>query len=165
MPQSTTVEIPLTNGGFVIVDRADESLVRQYSWYGQTKSYTRYAATTIQKPRRFYMHQMLLGEPPAKGMQRDHADGNGLNNSRSNLRWLTKAQNIHAAGQLRNNTSGFKGVSFCKQTQKWRATIGKTTIGRFSAKEDAAKAYDNAAIAKYGEAAKTNKYICHRSQP
>jgi len=54
----------------------------------------------------------------------------------------------------------YKGVSFCKQTKKWRASItdGKNqyTIGRYSSQEEAARAYDKEAKRFQGEFAFLN---------
>jgi hypothetical protein len=58
-------------------------------------------------------------------------------------------------GKNKNNTSGIKGVTFCKCTGKWRAQImvnGKTIkIGRFATKEQAAEAYKQKAKEHRGE--------------
>lgn len=48
------------------------------------------------------------------------------------------------------NKSGFKGVSFFQRTKKWRAGIGTRTIGYYDRPEDAAIAYDKAAIELWG---------------
>jgi len=61
------------------------------------------------------------------------------------------------------NTSGFKGVYFNKEKQKWQVAIGgpgnRIYIGRFNDPVDAARAYDAAAIKHYGEFAKTNQML------
>lgn len=51
------------------------------------------------------------------------------------------------------NKSGYKGVSYCRQTGRWVAQIKIDRIrhlGRFSTPEDAARAYDNAARTAWG---------------
>jgi hypothetical protein len=88
----------------------------------------------------------------------DHMDGNGLNNSRSNLRAATNAQNLQNRGKQKNNTSGIKGVSWDKARSKWAAEIrsqGKRYhLGRFDTKEEAAEAYRKAAKKLHKEFAK-----------
>ncbi len=53
----------------------------------------------------------------------DHIDGNTLNNSIENLRECTHMQNHFNQKKHKNNTSGFKGVSFHVLSQKWRASV------------------------------------------
>jgi hypothetical protein len=60
----------------------------------------------------------------------------------------------------RKNTSQFLGVGFHRQTGKWRARIylhGKQTeLGLFDSEEDAAKAYNTAAVLHHGVYATVN---------
>jgi hypothetical protein len=62
-----------------------------------------------------------------------------------------------------HNTSGFKGVSFYRQTGRWQAYIRhggrRLHLGMFATAEDAAAAYDAAAIRLKGEFARTNAMI------
>lgn len=69
----------------------------------------------------------------------------------------------HEKDKLRSsNTSGYLGVSWSKDKQKWHAYIkgldGKRiNIGRFSDKDEAAKAYNKKAFEIYGEFALINE--------
>ena len=53
----------------------------------------------------------------------DHIDGNSRNNRIENLRPASKSQNQHNRKTGKNNTSGFKGVSYNKKAAKFRARI------------------------------------------
>jgi hypothetical protein len=54
----------------------------------------------------------------------NHIDNNNrLNNKLTNLRWCTNQQNQMNRSIRKNNTSGSKGVTFNKQTNKWQAKI------------------------------------------
>ena len=103
------------------------------------------------------MHRLILGEPPSdQKVIVDHRDGNGLNNQRSNLRWVTKQENnCNRAGF---GSSGFLGVS--KSRGKWVAKIRRDGIryhlGTFVSEIEAAKAYDAKAIQLHGEFANLN---------
>lgn len=99
-----------------------------------------------------YIHRMIMSEPP--GMVIDHIDGNKLDNRKENLRICTQQQNGWNRGKPSNNTSGFKGVCWHKQTQKWQAIINHKHIGYFKTAEKAYEAYVKAAQELHGDFAK-----------
>lgn len=107
---------------------------------------------------RVRLHSHILGE--GSGGEVDHINRNELDCRRVNLRFASKAQNARNCGVRSHNSSGFKGVYFCKQTKKWRAEIrvsGKgIKLGRFDNKLDAAIAYDKASEKYHGEFGVTN---------
>lgn len=78
------------------------------------------------------------------GFEIDHKDLIKSHNWIDNLRLVTKAQNQHNRGMNKNNTSGVKGVSLCKQTGMWKARVtfnGKQySAGRHKTLDDAEKA-------------------------
>ena len=65
----------------------------------------------------------------------DHKDRNRINNKWNNLREISKQCNQRNCSIRKDNTSGIKGVSFCKRDNKWlsRLAINKKqkTIGAF----------------------------------
>jgi hypothetical protein len=91
----------------------------------------------------------------------DHKNRNKLDNRKENLRICTQMENIKNRGISKNNTSGFKGVSFCKDIKKWGAFIMcdyiPIFIGTFSTKEEAALAYNEKAKELHGEFAVLNE--------
>lgn len=93
----------------------------------------------------------------------DHRNGNRLDNRIANLRDATRSQNCANMGLASHNTSGFNGVSFYRQTGRWQAYIRhggrRLHLGMFATAEDAAAAYDAAAIRLKGEFARTNAMI------
>lgn len=87
--------------------------------------------------------------------QIDHINGDRSDNRICNLRLATNTQNQRNAKRRKDNKSGYKGVHWCSTSEKWVASIrvnwkGKT-LGRFDNKEDAHRAYCEAANAYYGE--------------
>lgn len=111
------------------------------SWH-----YDRYAKRVTRKDGVVYMHRLLM--QPKEGFHVDHINGNTLDNRRSNLRVCTAQQNIHnSAG--RNKTSEYKGVSWDKSRNKWKAVIGlnykRIQIGRYETEKQAAIAYNHKA--------------------
>lgn len=102
----------------------------------------------------YFLH---TGETPEEV---DHHDGDKQNNKFSNLRPATSSLNKYNIPLKSNNTSGFKGVHYCKSKRRFTAQIqvnGKYVhLGRFKTAEEAARVYDAAAIEAVGEFALTN---------
>lgn len=96
---------------------------------------------------------IVTGDWPSK--QIDHINMVKTDNRWSNLREATNSENHLNASVRSDNTSGYRGVSFCKKENKWRArcNINKKeyNIGMFKTAEEAAKAYDSFAIKMHGE--------------
>lgn len=88
----------------------------------------------------------------------DHIDGDRTNNKWDNLREVTYSQNSMNSRFRKNNTSGYKGVSFDKKYQKYEAYIWKqnkkTNLGYFDSPEDAHAAYAKASEIIHGEYAR-----------
>ena len=80
----------------------------------------------------------------------DHIDGNGMNNKISNLRSCSHRENQLNRGVQLNNKSGYKGVSYCKLSNKWKAQIThkkeKIYLGLFPSALEASKAYERKAL-------------------
>jgi hypothetical protein len=91
----------------------------------------------------------------------DHKNGNRSDNRICNLRVVDQSQNTANSKLSKANTSGFKGVTFRKDTNKWAASIWlnykRISLGSFKNKEDAAMAYDSAANMYFKEFSRTNK--------
>lgn len=88
----------------------------------------------------------------------DHINGNPSDNRIANLRLAEVSQNLANARRYKNNTSGYKGVTYHRQSGKWRAVLcvyGKIySLGLYLNKDDAAKAYADAAAYHYGDYAR-----------
>ena len=164
--------IPLTQDQVAIIPDGDcEWLNEMGSWYARwnrcTKSFyaERTVPTGLERPKRrqLPMHQAIWEHhhgPIPDGMTVDHADRNTLNNRLSNLRLATRSQQSQNRRTFENNASGYRGVTWHKQRGKWQANIwldGKhVSLGLFSDKDDAARAYNRAAKEHYGEFALLN---------
>lgn len=155
--------IPLNRGMFAIVDDGDFEMLNQFNW-------SVYEQKHVHGPSTFYaqcrsgekvllMHRVILGLIPGDKMDVDHINHDGLDNLRDNLRVVTHAQNL--ANQKSNRgTSRFKGVCWHKGVGKWVAKINKdgkrTHLGYYPTEEIAARAYDEKALAQWGEYALLN---------
>lgn len=98
------------------------------------------------------------GELPSSFI--DHRDMVKTNNRVENLRLATRNQNGANRPKPSNNSSGFKGVTWYRSTEKWLAQIrvcGKTiNLGYYADKHNAAKAYEVAANRLFGEFARAD---------
>lgn len=103
------------------------------------------------------MHRKILGIVDSN-VQVDHADGNGLVNTRLNIRIATRNQNQQNKRKNGGCASAYKGVHLCNG--KWRARItidGKRRhLGYFASETEAASAYDSAAKHLFNKFALTN---------
>jgi hypothetical protein len=163
-----TATVELTQGYVAVIDVGDVARVAQQTWSahvarrddGSIKNV--YAVTHIVGPggvdSLVRLHHYILDA--VEGVPVDHKDGNGLDNRRSNLRLATHSQNGCNRRAPKNNRSGYKGVSFESARGQWKAKIcsgGKQRhLGLFPTAEDAARAYDSAAIELHGEFAHLN---------
>jgi hypothetical protein len=156
-----TRKIMLTRCIFAIVDADDFERVAPFKWQACNVSgdkwYARRTAKIGGMQRAVNMHRAILNPP--NGFDVDHIDGNGLNNSRSNLRICSRADNLRNRRKTRG-TSRFKGVYWNARVGRWHASIqankARHDLGFFTNEIDAARAYDAAAIHLFGEFARPN---------
>jgi hypothetical protein len=108
------------------------------------------------------LHRLLVESPGH--LLVDHRDGDTMHNVRTNLRVCTVEQNSQNVYRPRG-ASRFKGVKRSKRLHKpWLAQIHFTASGRhrcislgaYSNEEEAARAYDRAALEHFGEFARLN---------
>lgn len=146
--------IPLTKGKFAMVDDWNYDWLMQRHWH---LAANRYAARRDGK-KITYMHRLILNVPD--GIDVDHINHNELDNREENLRMATTGENCRNQRLQKRSKTGFKGVDWVGGYYGWRARIKlfkkQRLVGRFQSKEEAARAYDEAAIRLHGEFALTN---------
>jgi hypothetical protein len=161
-----TKEIALSGGLVALVDDGDYELVNGYSWVASPGTNTTYAkarvsgACTPQK--NVYLHRLILNAP--RGVEVDHKNRNGLDCRRENIRLASKGQNMWNAVKMRTArgklpSSQYKGVSERRNCKNkiWRASIAEhVELGCFDSEQEAAIAYNKAAILHYGPFARLN---------
>lgn len=168
---SDIIIIALRNGGESVVDVIDAEL-GSLKWYRlphgyATGSLSRRHPTHPNK--KIYLHRVVMARSIGRELKRgenvDHIDGDRLNNIRANLRIADKSQNQCNRPASRDCKSGFKGVSESGSLKNpWAARIRARVDGvskdinlkLFPTAEDAARAYDRAAVQYHKEFACLN---------
>lgn len=147
-------EIQLTKGFFALVDAADFDWLNQWRWH-VVNGYAARAVKNNGVARKVYMHRVILAPGDAWV---DHINGDRRDNRRANLRFSNRAENVRNAGPHRGNRAGFKGVR--PVNGRWMANICADRqahyLGCFGTPEEAARAYDAAALRLHGEFARLN---------
>lgn len=103
--------IYLSKGKRAIVDDEDYSGLMEYRWSFNNGYASRQGKSVNYSKREIiYMHQQILGK--RAGLEIDHIDRDRLNNRRSNLRHVTRRENMHNKdySRLYHPISGFKYV-------------------------------------------------------
>jgi len=149
--------IRLTKNKKAKVDDEDYEWLSQYKWYACEMRNKWYAVRKVNR-KNVYMHRFIIS--PDIRLQIDHIDGDGLNNTRENLRVCTSTENARNRRKINGGSSQYKGVHWHKRQCQWiaRITIDRKQIqiGSFNSEIEAAKAYDDKARYYFGEFAKLN---------
>ena len=188
MSKKYIIESPKHGTKEVLIDEEDYDLVDGIKWTASTKSkrnkfyvqrlinfrYVTDPKTGKRKQRRdphrlhreIIKRKLNLQEEDIKGLQVDHINGDSLDNRRENLRLVTDKENSWNKGPTKRNSSGYVGICWRKDVQKWRTQVrficeqtGKReqkSLGYYNDKEEAARAYDRWIIANRDEHAYTN---------
>lgn len=147
-----------------LIDDEDEERLSKFRWYltntkgnkqgsigrrynnGYNKTfYVSLASEIMRKPRELF----------------DHTDVNPFNNQKRNLRECSYSQNNANKPKQSGCVSKYKGVNFHKKNNNWVSSIrinGRSKhLGSFKWEENAAKAYNKAALEVWKEFANLNK--------
>ena len=140
------MNILIASGEIVLVDRNVFEWACSWHWLISSHGYVlAHVPNSGRRGKLVYLHQLICPVPSSFVI--DHRNRNKLDNRKENLRIVTRSENAHNSGLRINNYSGFKGVYWDKETQKWRAQIrfnNKThQLGRFIDRQSASDAILN----------------------
>lgn len=158
-------EIALTQGQVALVDDEDYDWLAQWKWLAEWKPKTQTYYVARRMPmidavpgQLVYMHNVIM-DPPS-GLEVDHVNHVGWDNQRVNLRHATHSQNNANRRSNVRGSSRYKGVHWHRGNERWCANIKvnghQSQLGSFADEEEAARAYDAAAIEHFGEFAYIN---------
>lgn len=158
MNMESPLKIPLTQGKFTLVDKQDFESVSKHKWcFSKTTGYALRALPRVHgKKKHEYLHRVICKAP--EGYHIDHKNCDRLDNRRSNLRFASKADNQRNKPRQKNNTSGFKGVSWHSHNKMWVAKLHinrkRVHLGYFKDPAEASKAYEVGAQKHFGQFAR-----------
>lgn len=149
----------------MLVSHQDADLILRVSGVYRTHPTARTPYVRLRGGRTIYAHRVIAERMEGRKLHRhekvDHINGNGTDNRRENLRVVSHSDNLVNRSGWRNSSSKYKGVTFYKRDGNWQSKIcphGKTIhLGYFANEEEAAIAYNNAAVLHYGDKAKLNE--------
>lgn len=154
------INSPKYGSQVVEIDDEDYHLLEGYKFHIHKGRRTFYARGFKNKNEpQIFLHNLIM-----KGIKGfvDHIDNNGLNNKRNNLRSCTNLQNSHNQRLPKNNSTGFKGVSYRPKKNLFFACIrvnGKIVSGgNFKNILLAANKYNQMALHYFGEFANLNVF-------
>jgi hypothetical protein len=145
--------LPLTKNKFTLVDTEDLPLLCKNTWFAISKpAYAACCYRVNKKNKTFYLHRVLLNAPD--NLEVDHINGDTLDNRKVNLRVVPRQQNAYNTKD-RANSSGVRGVTWCKKNKKWKSQIKvldkNHNLGYFNTIEEARVAYESVRKTLHGE--------------
>lgn len=132
----------------------DYELIKHMSITANKDGYPRIRSYKNWKDQTILVHQLIMGRTK-KGYVVDHINQDIKDNRRCNLRVVSKSINAVNSSKKRKNKTGFMGVYFDKNTNKFDAYCTKDSkrkyLGAFKTGLEAAKARDEYFKSVHGE--------------
>jgi hypothetical protein len=140
----------------VLIDEDDYCKINDIKWSIVAEKYFCHCLPLTMDKRRPHvlMHRLIMGCVPFDGKIIDHINGDPLDNRKQNLRFCTHSENMHNQKKPKHNKSGFKGVFWDNQKNKWHSVIKINSkikhLGYFTCIKRAYKVYCEASRLYHG---------------
>jgi len=148
----------------VLIDEEDYDKIKDHKWCvfyhpSVNNFYVNRRLCNINgKQKTISLHRTILNAK--KGLTVDHINGNTLDNRRQNLRLCKQSNNLKNRKISTKEFKRYKGVSFASKINKYTARISTNNIaiwlGCFKTENDAAIAYNKAAVKYHGKYSRLN---------
>ncbi|WP_346961377.1 HNH endonuclease [Clostridium sp.] len=140
------VVIKVSNSNNVfIIDLEDLEKIINYTWHESKKGYI----TSKINNKLTRLHRLIMNVTD-RDIQVDHIDRDKLNNRKGNLRLCFNKDNARNKTEPINNKSGFRGVFYSKEKNKWQVKIGNKFIGYYENYYDAVSKRKEVELEQYG---------------
>ena len=106
-----------SNGKEFYFDLEDYDKIKDYCWYVGNDGYVRCSNRNI------LMHRLIMNCPDELVIDHIHGENTRNNNRKSNLKLATVSKNAMNAKLRSDNTSGYTGISWSKNYNKWWVRI------------------------------------------
>jgi hypothetical protein len=163
-PLDIAIAIPLSKGKVTIISQADGDLT-EYSWhYNTSDGYAQRQVERDGKTKHIFLHRIIGERILNRLLTREdfieHINGDKLDNRRENILPMTASERSQRRKTSKLKTLGYKGIFYHKNRNNYEARITihghRKSLGSYLTPEEAARAYNEAARAYYGEKARLN---------
>jgi len=146
---------------FITIDNDDYEIIKMNNWFLLKSGYVVRNTPRIKGIKRTeYLHRIIAKTPI--DYDTHHKNNDKLDNRKCNLEILVREEHLPLKSLQRNNSSGYKGVSWFKRDRKWHAYIkynGKQYhLGYFNDIKKAAIAYNKMAKRVFNNKVRLNNF-------
>jgi hypothetical protein len=115
------IVVVASNGSEFIIDKEDYDKIKGYRWHQIPGGYISANAPMVnyRRGKCIYLHKLIMDNP---NCDVDHIDHNLLDNRKSNLRAVTRSQNLMNR-RFSNSKSKVTGVGWYRKENAWRVRI------------------------------------------
>ncbi len=120
---ASRTQVYLKDGRFFIVDPSDYEKISHMTWgvtTGRGRRNNQYICSHTWGQKRVLLHRLLMNTP--EGLFVDHINGDEFNNRRTNLRVVTRGENVKNQTK-KNGKASIPCVTYCKTRKRFRVRL------------------------------------------